>query len=113
MSGCPDLSSNNVCHRCEAYFSAVGGKEDMFVDKKTIDCQLKISLELDELLRDLDHTLDKALCISSYGVPFILRIKQPQITLMALASAGVTSQPRILALTISLKSAEEGNKIIS
>jgi hypothetical protein len=27
-------------------------------------------LELDELLKDLDQTLNKALCISSYGGPF-------------------------------------------
>jgi hypothetical protein len=38
-------------------------------DKKTIDFQLNILLELEELLRDLDHTLNKALCVSSYGVP--------------------------------------------
>ena len=44
----------------------------MFVDKKKIDCQLNIMLELDELLRDLDHTFNKALHISSYGVPFHL-----------------------------------------
>jgi hypothetical protein len=42
----------------------------MFVDKKKIDCQLNILLELDELLRDLEHTLNKALFVSSYGVPF-------------------------------------------
>jgi hypothetical protein len=44
----------------------------MFVDKKTINCQLNIVLELDRLLRDLAHTLNKALHISSFGVPFHL-----------------------------------------
>jgi hypothetical protein len=70
-------------------------------------------LELDKLLRDLDHTLDKVLVFLLTVFPFILRTKQPQITLAALASAGVTSQLRILALTISLKSAVEGNIIFS
>ena len=45
----------------------------MFVDKKTTNCQLNIVLELDRLLRDLDHTLNKALHISSFGVPFHLK----------------------------------------
>jgi hypothetical protein len=73
-----ELSTYTLCdvrqclHCLEAYFSAVGGKEDMFVDKKTINCQLNILLELDKLLRDLDHTLDMALHVSSCGVPFHL-----------------------------------------
>jgi hypothetical protein len=40
--------------------------------QKTINCQLYILLELEKLLRNLDHTLNKALCISSYSVPLLL-----------------------------------------
>jgi hypothetical protein len=61
-----------VCHHREAYFSAVGSEKTCLLTKKTINCQLNIVLELDRLLRDLAHTLNKALHISSFGVPFHL-----------------------------------------
>ena len=48
--------------RGEAYLSANGGEEDVFIDKETINCQFNILLELDELLGNLDNTLRHALC---------------------------------------------------
>ena len=54
----------------EAYLSANGGDEDVFIDKETINCQLYILLELDELLGNLDNTLRHALAIPSHHVPF-------------------------------------------
>ncbi len=54
----------------EAYLRAHGGKEDVFVEKETINRQFNILLELDELLRKLDNTLRHALAVCSHHVLF-------------------------------------------
>jgi len=58
--------------RGEAYLSANGGEEDVFIDKETINCQFNILLGLDELLGNLDNTLRHALAIPFHIVPFHL-----------------------------------------
>ncbi len=98
-----------MCYYCEAYLSAAGGKKDVFLVKKAIRCQLNILQKLDELLGDLDHTLNKALFVFLTLFPFILILEQSQISLVVLTSSDVTPQPGILpALTIALKSVVEG-----
>ncbi len=47
----------------EAYFGAGSGEEYMFVDKEAINCQFKVILEFDELLRDFDNTLHQVLVV--------------------------------------------------
>ncbi len=61
--------------RGEAYLSANGSEEDVFIDKETINCQFNILLELDELLGNLDNTLRHALAVPSHSVPFHLENK--------------------------------------
>ena len=58
--------------RGEAYLSANGSEEDVFINKETINCQFNILLELDELLGNLDNTLRHALAVPSHSVPFHL-----------------------------------------
>ncbi len=95
--------------RGEAYLSAHSGEEDVFIDKETINCQFNILLELDELLGNLDNTLQHALVVPSQHVPFHLENILPQITSAALTSLVVTSNPRTPpTLTIALKSDVEG-----
>jgi hypothetical protein len=102
-----------MCHHREAFFSAVGGKEQVFVDKKTIDCQLNILLELISSLEILITLWRKLFVFLLTVFPFILRTEQSRIAFAALASVDVTSQPGILALTISLKSVVKGKIIFS
>ena len=61
--------------RGEAYLSANGSEEDVFIDKETINCQFNILLELDELLGNLDNTLRHALAVPSHSV--LLEIQSP------------------------------------
>jgi hypothetical protein len=58
------------CH--EAFFCAVGAEECVLVDEEYIYGKLHILLELNQLARDFDHTLNKSLCIPPYSVPFHL-----------------------------------------
>ncbi len=58
------------CH--DANFRAVSGEECVFVDEEYIYGELYILLELHQLAGDLDHTLNKSLCVPSYSVPFHL-----------------------------------------
>jgi hypothetical protein len=50
----------------------LGCEEDVFVDKKTINCQFNILLELDELSRNIDNTLRHKLAVPPHSVPFHL-----------------------------------------
>jgi hypothetical protein len=54
-------------HR-KAYLCAVGCEEDVFVDKKHVNCQCHISMELDELCGNLDNALHYLLAISLHRV---------------------------------------------
>ncbi len=95
--------------RGEAYLSANGGEEYVFIDKETINCQFNILLELDELLGNLDNTLRHTLAFLLTVFPFILRTDRPQISSVALTSSVVTSDPGTPpTLTIALKSDVEG-----
>ncbi len=47
----------------EANLFAVGYKENMLVDKKTVDCQFHLSVELDKLTGDFPDALDSSLGI--------------------------------------------------
>ncbi len=58
-----------VSNCAKAYLSAVGGKENVFVDKETINCLFNILLEVDELLRNLDKTLHHMLAVPPHSVP--------------------------------------------
>jgi hypothetical protein len=58
------------CH--EANFRAVHGEECVLVDEEYIYGELHVLLELNQLAGDLDHTLNKSLCVPSYSVPFHL-----------------------------------------
>ena len=76
MEGFPNQCFSLVCEmsdRNEAYPSAIGGEEDVFIDKETINCQLNILLELDELFGNLDNTLRHAIAIPPCSVPFHLK----------------------------------------
>ncbi len=66
------LMSKNMSDHCEAYFHAVGGEDCMLVDEKYIYGKLHILLELNQLTGDLDHTLNKSLCVPPYIVSFHL-----------------------------------------
>ena len=48
------------------------GEECVLVDEEYIFGEIHILLELNQLAGDLDHTLNKSLCIPSYSVPFHL-----------------------------------------
>ena len=58
--------------RREANFCAVSGEECVLVDEEYIYGERHILLELNQLARDLHHTLNKSLCVPSYSVPFHL-----------------------------------------
>ena len=58
--------------RCEANFRAIRGEECVLVDEEYIYGELHILLELNQHAGDLDNTLNKSLCVSSYSVPFHL-----------------------------------------
>ncbi len=64
------MARQNMSDHCEANFCAVGGEECVLVDEEYIYGGLHIFLELNQLARDLDHTLNKSLCIPPYSVPF-------------------------------------------
>ncbi len=66
------MTQQNMSDDHEANFCAVGGEECMLVDEEYIYGELHILLELNKLARDLDHTLNKSLCIPPYSVPFHL-----------------------------------------
>jgi hypothetical protein len=66
------MTRQNMSDRREANFCALGGEECVLVDKEYIFGKLHILLELNQLARDLDHTLNKSLCIPPYSVPFHL-----------------------------------------
>jgi hypothetical protein len=77
----------------EAYLSAVGCEEDVFVDKEIINSQFTILLDLDELPLNLDNTLHHALAVPPHSVPFHLENRLVPITSVALTSSMVTSNP--------------------
>ena len=63
------MRQNMNDHR-EANFRAVGGEECVLVDEEYIYGRLNILLELYQLAWDLDHALNKSLCVPLYSVPF-------------------------------------------
>ena len=63
------LTRQNMSDRSEANFHAISGEECVLVDEEYIYGELHILLEL---AGDLDHTLNKSLCIPSYSVLFYL-----------------------------------------
>jgi hypothetical protein len=68
----------------EADLCAIQQEEDVFVDKKDVNHQFDILVELDELCGNLDNALHYLLAIPPYCVlPFILWTEHPQITLAA------------------------------
>jgi hypothetical protein len=54
-------------HR-EAYLCAVGHEEDVFVNKKNINCQFLISMKLNELCGNLDNALHHLLAVPPHCV---------------------------------------------
>ncbi len=67
----PDIFFLTVCqmsdHR-EAYLRVVGHEEDVFADKKNVNCQFYISMELDELCGNLDNALHYLLAVPPHCV---------------------------------------------
>jgi hypothetical protein len=61
-----------MSERGEAYLSAIGCDEDVFVGKETINSQFNILLELDEFPWNLENTLRHALAVLPHSVPFHL-----------------------------------------
>jgi hypothetical protein len=66
------LTLQIMSDRRDASVRAISGEECMLVDEEYIYGKLHILLELNQLAGDLDHTLNKSLCISSSSVPFHL-----------------------------------------
>ncbi len=95
--------------RGEAYLSANGGEENVFIDKETINCQFNILLELDKLFGNLDNTLRRALAIPSHCVPFHLENRSTPNYICGLDVLGGYIRPRDPpTLTNALKSDVEG-----
>ena len=91
--------------RGEAYLSANGGEEDVFIDKETINCQFNILLELDELFGNLDNTLRHTLDVPSHSVPIRLKNRSTPNYICGLDVLGGYIRPRDPpTLTIALKS---------
>ncbi len=92
----------------EAYLSAMGGEEDVFIDKETINGQFNIMLELDELLGNLDNTLCYQVAVPPHSVPFHLEKRLAPNYTCGLDVLGGYIRPRDPppTLTIALKSAE-------
>ena len=109
--GLPKSMIRPVCKmsdRGEAYLSANGGEEDVFINKETINCQFNIQ-HLMSSLGTLTILCATHLSFRLTVFPFILRTDRPQITSAALTSLVVTSDPgTIPTLTIALKSDVEG-----
>ena len=66
------LTRQDMSDQFEAIFCAISGEECVLVDEEYIYCELNILLKPNQLAGDLDHTLNKSLCILSYSVPFHL-----------------------------------------
>ncbi len=60
-------------HR-EAYLCAVSHEEDVFVDKKNVNCQFDISMELDELCGNFDDALHYLLAIPPHHITLHLKV---------------------------------------
>jgi hypothetical protein len=56
----------------EAVLHAIGCEEDVFVDKKNVNRQVNISMELDELCGNLDNALHYPLAVPPHCVTFHL-----------------------------------------
>ena len=59
-----------MCDCRETNIGVVRGKECVLVDEEYIYGRLNILLELYQLAWDLDHALNKSLCVPLYSVPF-------------------------------------------
>jgi hypothetical protein len=92
----------------EAYLSAVGCEEDVFVDKETIVASSTSCWSLMSSLGTLTILCATRLLFLLTLFPFILRTDWPQITSAALTSLMVTSDPGTPpTLTIALQPAVE------
>ena len=88
--------------RGEAYLSANGSEEDVFIDKETINCQFNILLELDELLGNLDNILRHELAVPSHRVPFHLENISTPNYICGLDVLGGYIRPRDSPLNLQL-----------
>ncbi len=98
----------------EADLHAIGREEDVFVNKKNINCQCNILMELDELCGNLDYALHYLLAVPPHRVTLYLEDRASPNHLVAFTSLSLTSlSVTPPALIIALKSAVEGKIIFS
>jgi hypothetical protein len=68
---------DNMRYCCEAYFYTVSNEECVPIDEENMYCQLNILVKFNQLATNLDHVLDKSLCVPSHRIPFCLENQAP------------------------------------
>jgi hypothetical protein len=67
--------------RGEADLCAINCEEDVFVDKTNVNCQFKISMELDELCGNLGNALHYLFAIHPHHITLksLWKLSHPQV----------------------------------